>query len=126
MILLSNLIKYSRYVPVDDKKMIHIVDKPIPAKVERPLKVDNDENSSKQDEEKTAALEEINTLKEKILKDAEEYAEAQIKEAMDESSAIKEQADKEVNSWWEEKRQLDKQYIEEAKKSGYEKGKSVV
>jgi flagellar assembly protein FliH len=123
MISLSNLIKYSRYVPVDDKKVIHVIKSPLPVlKVEHAVKPDDEERSKKKDEEESKALEEINVLKDKILKDAEEYAESQIKQAMEETASMKEQAEKEINTWWEDRRKSDDLHIEEAKSSGFEQG----
>lgn len=115
MILLSNLIKNSRYVPVDNKRKINIISRPLAKPVEE---VESNELS---DEENTI-LRHAEQRAQEIMKDAEQFAATQLKRAAEEAEALKRQAEQDIQAWWEDKRNSDQQLIDEVKQQGFEQG----
>ncbi|WP_420832467.1 FliH/SctL family protein [Paenibacillus periandrae] len=115
MILLSNVIKISQYVSLEEKKIVEIAVQPKPF----------DEPSNGEDELSQEELEELATasqIKEQILQDAEAFAEEQVRAAMDEAAAIRQQAQAEIELWWNEQRQHDADLQTQLKEEGYQKG----
>jgi flagellar assembly protein FliH len=112
MISLSNVFKRNSYVPVDDKRLVEA----LRLVLHRP-----DENGGLSPEQ-LAELNEAHSLKNQILQDAESFAQEQIQQAMQESAALREQAQREIDAWWAERRSEDERRIEEAKQAGYEQG----
>lgn len=115
MILLSNLIKNSRYVPVGDKRKITIVNRPLVPQVDEVA-------SHEQDGEKYNVLHDAEQRAKAIMKDAEQFAATQIKRAAEQAESLKRQAEEDIQAWWEEKRGHDQQLIDEAKQEGFEQG----
>jgi flagellar assembly protein FliH len=115
MILLSNVIKISQYVSLEEKKIVEIAVQPKPF----------DETSNGEEELSQEELEELATasqIKEQILQDAEAFAEEQVRAAMDEAAAIRQQAQAEIELWWNEQRQHDAELQTQLKEEGYQKG----
>lgn len=119
MILLSNLIKSSRYVDVDDKKVIHVI--PIAPKVvkEKAQASAEEVQASSVEDELTNELENKRSV---IMKEAEQAAEALLQQAVEEAEQLKLKAEEEINGWWEDRRSLDKQHEEEVREKGYQEG----
>jgi flagellar assembly protein FliH len=116
-ILLSNLFKSDRYIPLNQLKLIETT---IPKNF---LGLSGeDEHSELLSEEEQQELALIHSTKSQILLDAEEFAEKHIRQAMDETDLLKEQTQTEIENWWLERRQEDEHYISDAKSSGYEVG----
>nr|WP_240417545.1 FliH/SctL family protein [Paenibacillus periandrae] len=112
---MSNVIKISQYVSLEEKKIVEIAVQPKPF----------DEPSNGEDELSQEELEELATasqIKEQILQDAEAFAEEQVRAAMDEAAAIRQQAQAEIELWWNEQRQHDADLQTQLKEEGYQKG----
>jgi flagellar assembly protein FliH len=123
MISLSNLIKSTHYVSVDDKKMIEVLEQHYFEK--------NKNNDSKEESDSAARLQEEQTqtedtetqaLKEQILRDAEEHAQQLIEHAKQQAEEMKQAAKQEINAWWEERRQSDEEHIVASKASAAQEG----
>ena len=115
---MSRVLKPSFYVPVDDIKLIKMtppVPKPGPESQPGPHSAGLPENVRLE-------LEEAMQLKQSILRDAEEAAESLIQLANEEARAIREQAQAEIEAWWNERRQQDEQMLQQARQQGYEAG----
>lgn len=111
---MSNVIKFFQYVPVEDAK---IVEQPKAPSTDVEEAVEEDGSIERQQE-----LEELNQVKEQILQDAQSFAEEQVRAAMDEVAAMKEQAQNEIEAWWQERRMLDDSVLQENKEQGYRQG----
>lgn len=109
---MSKLIKSDYYIPLTELKQIE-------TPIFQPVKLVRDVDSNLEENEEHQELEKI---KSQILNDAEEIAEQQINQAMEEAQTIKEKALLDIEQWWQERRAEDEQYIEEARNSGYEAG----
>jgi flagellar assembly protein FliH len=107
---LSNLIKSSFVVSLDDLRRLELIRKPQPA-----ARTPDGAGTSGPDAE-TAAL------KEQILRDAEAEAEARVREAAGQAERLKRDAEEEIARWWEERRAQDLEMTESARKAGYEQG----
>jgi flagellar assembly protein FliH len=112
MISLSNVFKSHSYVPIDDKKQIEALKLAF-------RRVMGEEQMSAEDR---AELEEAHSLKQQILSDAESFAQEQIQQAMQETAALREQAQSDINGWWQERRAEDGRVVEEARQAGFEQG----
>ncbi|MEK8130233.1 FliH/SctL family protein [Paenibacillus filicis] len=111
---MSNVIKYFQYVPVDDTK---IVEHPAsPVLYEEPTEEEG--LTAEQQQE----LEELHQVKEQIIQDAQAFAEEQVRAAMDEASALRENAQQEIDAWWQERREHDQGAFSEAQQQGYQQG----
>jgi flagellar assembly protein FliH len=117
MISLSNVIKFFQYKPVDDSSTKVVVSHP-------QLSVLNKEQEEIPKSSPTESPEVIEALqmKEQILQDAESFAEEQVRTAMEEALALKEQAQAEIEAWWDERRQLDQDTVEAAMDQGFTQG----
>jgi flagellar assembly protein FliH len=113
-ILLSNIIKSFAYYAVDDKKLVESIS---PFHLNADLDVSNQLTPEQQQE-----LTEATNLKDQILQDAEEFASEQIEQAMQECSALREQTQEEINSWWQTRRAEDEELVASFKQTGFEEG----
>jgi flagellar assembly protein FliH len=117
MILLSNVIKSFAYISLDDKKLIesllpqHFVSTDAEGQGEPQLTP-----------EEELELQEAHSMKDQILQDAEAFANEQVQQAMQESAALREQANTEISNWWDERRALDEQIVQQAQEEGYNEG----
>jgi flagellar assembly protein FliH len=114
MILLSNVIKYTQYVALDDSKIVEITNKPL-------FHV-NSLDTSELSEEQMEELSEFYQIKDQILNDAETFAEEQVRVAMEEASFIREQAKDEIEQWWNDQRQNDDELRNQVKEEGFQQG----
>lgn len=114
---MSKVIKPHFYITIDDKKHIEVADIPLP----KPHLFEHAAASGPSEQE-LRELQQFREMKEQILSDAESVAEEQIRNAMQEAAAIREQAQEEIDGWWHERRELDQQVEEEARRSGFEAG----
>jgi flagellar assembly protein FliH len=115
MILLSNVIKFTQYVTLDDKKVVEV------AVQQKPLdesSVGNEGLTEEEMEELAAASQ----IKEQILQDAEAFAEEQVRAAMDEAAALRQQAQAEIELWWNEQRQRDVELQSQLREDGFKQG----
>lgn len=115
MILLSNVIKPHRYITLEDKKVIES------AVLARNISNPYAEDPSLLDE-RIQEMEAILAAKEEIIRDAEQFAEQQLLQCQQEIELLKEQAQREIDAWWEQKRLQDAQLEDEARRNGFEDG----
>ncbi|GLI07080.1 hypothetical protein YDYSG_31100 [Paenibacillus tyrfis] len=111
---MSNVIKSFQYVAMEDSKL---VEPPVPPVLKQELLQEGELT-----EEQQLELDNLMQMKEQILQDAESFAEEQVRAAMDEAAAIRQQAQAEIEAWWDERRQLDQETIEQAMDRGFEQG----
>ncbi|MFE5319603.1 FliH/SctL family protein [Paenibacillus sp. NPDC056579] len=112
---MSNVIKFTQYVSLDDKKVVEVASKYV-------LDENGSESSSGYSEEAQQEINEVNELKMQILQDAQTFAEEQLRVAMDEVSAIREQAQTDIDQWWTEQRQHDAELQADLREEGYKQG----
>ncbi len=113
MISLSNLIKSSRIIPLDEHKRLehlHLYEQ------KQESLNDSQEPTVVQPDEETILL------RDHILKDAQYTAEARIREAAEESGRLLTEAQQQIDVWWLERRNEDEQLTEEARQAGYMQG----
>lgn len=117
---MSNLIKSSFYVPVNEKKT---------------LKVSgiSKDSAHQPKEEKTAVTfdtlpseiqAEIVKHKEELMLRAEEAAKAVLEQAKEDAEKLKSEAMQEIETWWQEKRSEDEDAFQKAQDAGYQQGLS--
>jgi flagellar assembly protein FliH len=114
MILLSNVIKYTQYIALDDKKIVEVASKPDVTAVA--------EDTNELADARLEVLNEATQIKEQILQDAEAFAEEQVRAAMDEAAAIRQQAQADTELWWNEQRQNDQELQSQLKEEGFQRG----
>ena len=113
MILLSNLIKSSRVVPVGEHKQLERIrqyEHLIPAA----------EAEVRQAEQEPDA--ETISLRDHILNDAQYVAEERVREATIESNRLLEEAEQQIDVWWLQKRDEDQAIVEAARQDGQQRG----
>lgn len=115
MILLSNVIKLFQYVAVEDTKIVEPPAFPV-------LKKEHLEETEDFPPDHSQELIDLMQMKEQILQDAEAFAEEQVRAAMDEAAAIKQQAQAEIEAWWHERRLQDEEALNEARDRGHAQG----
>lgn len=115
MILLSNVIKLFQYVAIEDTKIVEP-----PASLV--LKQEQTEETEDLPPENHQELDGLMQMKDQILHDAESFAEEQVKAAMEEAAAIRQQAQAEVEAWWHERRLQDQEALNEARDRGHAQG----
>ncbi len=114
MISLSNLIKSTHYVSLDDKKTIE---------VQEQLFEQFSKTQHADEEQLGASIDaETEALKEQILKDAEAFASQLIESAKQEAADLKEAARQEIEAWWNERRQQDASHVEALTNSAMDEG----
>lgn len=118
---MSNVIKATHYVPIDDKKVIQVAHaEPIAA--EPAQRTDGDEPAADEAEAIREEIAEAMAAKERIIRDAESVAETVIAQASSEAKRLREDAQSEIDNWWRERRVEDEQAADNARKQGYEAG----
>ncbi|WP_248926375.1 FliH/SctL family protein [Paenibacillus hamazuiensis] len=111
---MSNVIKFFQYTSLDDKKLVESGPKPSLSALES-------ESAGASPDEHPDVLQ-AQAMKEQILQDAEAFAEQQIRTVMEETAAMREQAEAEIRAWWDQRRSEDQEHIELAKQMGFEQG----
>lgn len=119
MISLSNLIKSSHVMTLEELKKLRIHNQYFPNQPTFSEPAIEEPEEEKLDE---ATI----SLKEQIIADAMATAEARIKEAAEECDKMLQDAEQQIDVWWLEKRnedeQLQKQHIQEGYDAGYQQG----
>jgi flagellar assembly protein FliH len=119
MISLSNLIKSTYYVPLEDVKQIESI--PFKAATVKERSSDATDDLTNDSIEDTYIRESIN-LKEQMLEEAEQESRVIIQSAQELAERLKEEAKLEISRWWEDERAKDAEHIEQAHQSGYKQG----
>lgn len=112
---MSNLIKSSHVISLEDLKKVEIMQKLAVA----PQNISRSDGVSEGNQKPDV---ETQSLKDRILSDAEDTAQAIIAGAMEEAERIRTQARQDADSWWQARREEDDQYREEVARQGYEEG----
>lgn len=112
---MSNLIKSSHVISLEDLKKVEIMQKLAVA----PQNISRSDGVSEGNQKPDV---ETQTLKDRILSDAEDAAQAMIAGAMEEAERIRAQAREDADSWWQARREEDDRYREEVARQGYEEG----
>ncbi len=112
---MSNLIKSSHVVSLDDLKRLELIQRiaPVPQNIS---------GSGTEGEGNQAPDVETQSLKERIISDAEQTAEEIVRQARDEAAELKAAAEREAQAWWQSRREEDGQVREEAGRQGYDEG----
>lgn len=112
---MSNLIKSGRVVSLDDLKQLELIRHFIP-------KSQNTSGSDEEFEGNGGPDVETQSLKERILEDAERTAQEILDRAREEAAEIRAVAEREAESWWESRREEDDAVKEQARQDGYREG----
>lgn len=107
MISLSNIIKAAGYVALDDIKQVETARHEFTANQLRGTEESPDPEQPQHNE---------------TIQSAEETAQHIIENAQMERESIRKEADREIEAWWQKRREEDSQYIEDLKKQGYDEG----
>lgn len=123
MTLLSKLIKHSQYVPVDVLKRLE------QARHYAGLSEESaPEETSEETHYQDPARQEAEEARKQMLKDAQGFAEKQVRDAALEAEHILESTKAEAEEWWQQRREQDEHLVEavkaEAYQNGYEEGVS--
>lgn len=118
MTLLSKLIKHSQYVPVDVLKRLEQA-RQYAGLTEEPA---NTEESANEVHHQDSAREEAEQARKQMLKDAQEFAEDQVRSAAQEAENIVESARTEAEEWWQQRREQDEHLVEALKSEAYQQG----
>lgn len=117
MTLLSRLIKHSQYVPVDVFKRLEqarhhagITEEPV------------SEEPQVEIHHNDAAREEAELARKQMLRDAQEFAEGQVRNASREAELVLESARVEAELWWQQRREQDEHLVEAVKSEAYSQG----
>lgn len=66
--------------------------------------------------------EQLAELRQSILDDARSFAEEHLRQATEEAERVKEEAQSQIDAWWEERRKQDEQLVESTRSDSYETG----
>ncbi|MCZ8512372.1 FliH/SctL family protein [Paenibacillus filicis] len=110
---MSNVIKFFQYVAKEDTVLVEHPASPV-------LHQERSDNEVSLEEQE--ALEQAMRMKDQILTDAQSFAEEQVRAAMDEAAALKEQAQSEIDAWWHSRRQEDHDAADHAREEGFRQG----
>lgn len=112
---MSNVIKFFQYVSLEDTpKIVEAAPSPAASEEETP-----EEGLS---EEQQQQIDEALMIKDQILQDAESFAEEQVRLAMEEAAAVKDQTQAEIEQWWNERRVQDQELFAQAREEGFHQG----
>lgn len=117
MTLLSKLIKHSQYVPVDVLKRLEQA-RHHAGLTEDPVAEEAPGEVHYQDPAREAAEQ----ARKQMLKDAQEFAEGQVRSASQEAENIMESARNEAEEWWRQRREQDEHLVEAVKSEGFQQG----
>ncbi|WP_391571539.1 flagellar assembly protein FliH [Cohnella sp.] len=112
---MSNLIKSSHVVSLDDLKRLELIQRTAP--------VSQNISGSGMDGEGNQTLDvETQTLKERIIADAEQTAEQIMQQAKADAAELRAAVERDAELWWQSRREEDDRIREEASRQGHEEG----
>ncbi|RUS46375.1 flagellar assembly protein FliH [Cohnella sp. AR92] len=111
---MSNLIKSSHVISIEDLKRIE--------QLRLATKPRNISDSADDSEGISEVDVETQSMKDRILQDAQQVAEDMVTQAREEAEHIRSQAEQDADEWWQGRRQEDEQIAENARQQGYEEG----
>ncbi|BFH67992.1 MAG: FliH/SctL family protein [Paenibacillus dendritiformis] len=116
---MSNVIKSTQYVPLEQMRLIEAV--------RRHQQQRSEEEAAAAPEPLTKETllnqdEQLAELRQSILDDARSFAEEHLRQATEEAERVKEEAQSQIDAWWEERRKQDEQLVESTRSDSYETG----
>ncbi|KWX75584.1 FliH/SctL family protein [Paenibacillus jilunlii] len=115
---MSRLIKHSQYVPVDVLKRLEQA-RQYAGLTEESIASDE---AAGEVHIQDSAKEEAEQARKQMLKDAQEFAEGQVRDAAQEAENIVESARTEAEEWWRQRREQDEHLVEAVKSEAYQQG----
>ncbi|CQR56478.1 FliH/SctL family protein [Paenibacillus riograndensis] len=115
---MSRLIKHSQYVPVDVLKRLEQA-RQYAGLTEESIASDE---AAGEVHIQDSAREEAEQARKQMLKDAQEFAEGQVRDAAQEAENIVESARTEAEEWWRQRREQDEHLVEAVKSEAYQQG----
>lgn len=112
MISLSNLIKSSSVIALDQLKQLYWLNKHAAEQVAVTEEII----------EEAGPDEETISIRDQIISDAQNFAEERIREAGEQSEQLLAQAEADIDAWWLEKRLEDERHSEASRQAGFEQG----
>ncbi|MFD0671739.1 FliH/SctL family protein [Cohnella sp. GCM10027633] len=112
---MSNLIKSSHVISLEDLKKVEILQRIAVL----PQNISRSDSATEGNQEPDV---ETQTLKDRILTDAEDTAQAIVAGAMEEAERIREEAKQAAEAWWQSRREADDEHRETHARQGYEEG----
>ncbi|GAC43127.1 FliH/SctL family protein [Paenibacillus popilliae] len=120
---MSNVIKSTQYVPLEQMRLVEAVRHHQEQRIEEEAAATPEpltrETLLNQDEQ-------LAELRQSILDDAQSFAEEHLRQATEEAERMKTEAQSQIEAWWEERRQQDELLIESIRsgsnETGYQEG----
>jgi Flagellar biosynthesis/type III secretory pathway protein len=112
MISLSNLIKSSSVIALDQLKQLYWMNKHAAAEQE----------TTEEDIEETGPDEETISIRDQIITDAQSFAEERIREAGEQCEQMIADTEARIDAWWLEKRLEDESFSQASREEGYKQG----
>ncbi len=112
MISLSNLIKSSSVIALDQLKQLYWLNKHAAEQV----------SVTEEIIEETGPDEETISIRDQIISDAQNFAEERIREAGEQCEQMLAKAEADIDAWWLEKRLEDERHSEASRQAGFEQG----
>ncbi len=112
MISLSNLIKSSSVIALDQLKQLYWLNKHAAEQV----------TVTEEIIEEAGPDEETISIRDQIISDAQIFAEERIREAGEQSEQMLAKAEADIDAWWLEKRLEDERHSEASRQAGFEQG----
>ena len=112
MISLSNLIKSSSVIALDQLKQLYWMNKHAAAEQE----------TTEEDIEETGPDEETISIRDQIITDAQSFAEERIREAGEQCEQMIADTEARIDAWWLEKRLEDESFSQASHEEGYKQG----
>ncbi|PYI50367.1 flagellar assembly protein FliH [Paenibacillus flagellatus] len=117
---MSNVIKATHYIPIDDKKLIQVA---LPEHLLDPAPIDAGSESGEPADESIGEVEAaLVEAKEQIIRDAESFAETVVAQASEEAERMRAQARDDIEEWWRQRRAEDERLTSEAREQGKQAG----
>jgi len=111
---LSNLIKSSYVISLEELRRLEWVKQQQYADLHR--------QAAGNEQEEPGPDEQTVSLKNQILRDAEDFAEEKVRQATEEAQHKLTEAEARIEGWWQERRAQDLEMTESARQAGYEQG----
>lgn len=112
MISLSNLIKSSSVIALDQLKQLYWMNKHVAAEQE----------ATEEAIEETGPDEETISIRDQIITDAQSFAEERIREAGEQCEQMIADTEARIDAWWLEKRLEDESFSQASREEGYKQG----
>ncbi|GFN31897.1 FliH/SctL family protein [Paenibacillus xylaniclasticus] len=109
---MSNLIKSSHVISLEDLRKLEWINRYVPPKS------DTDETSPEVERPDASTI----SLRDEIIRDAQQFAEQHIQDAVTQHNAMLEDAEQQIMQWWQSRREEDEAIIRRAQDEGFSIG----